>query len=46
MIDPGVEWVIDKSQFKSKSRNSPYHGARVRGRATTVIVGGIVKKEA
>jgi dihydroorotase len=46
VIDPSVEWVIDKTQFKSKSRNSPYDGARVRGRTTTVIVGGVVKKEA
>jgi len=45
VIDPLVEWVIDKGKFRSKSRNSPYHGWKVRGRATAVIVGGIVKKE-
>lgn len=46
VIDPNVEWTIDKNQFKTKSRNTPYHGWKVRGRATTVIVGGVVKKDA
>jgi dihydroorotase len=45
IIDPAVEWVIDASQFKSKSRNCPFAGWKVRGRAEAVIVGGEVKRE-
>jgi dihydroorotase len=44
VIDPNREWTIDVSQFKSKSRNSPYHGWTVTGRAVVTIVGGDVKK--
>jgi dihydroorotase len=43
IIDPAAEWTIDPSTFKSKSRNCPYAGWKVRGRADTVIVGGAVK---
>src|SRR5262249_18964123 len=43
IIDPAVEWTIDPSKFRSKSRNCPYAGWKVRGRAQTVIVGGEVK---
>jgi dihydroorotase len=45
VIDPHVEWTIDPSKFKSKSRNCPYAGWKVRGHAETVIVGGVVKYE-
>ncbi|MCZ2344433.1 MAG: dihydroorotase [Bacteroidales bacterium] len=44
VIDPDTEWTIDISKFKTKSRNSPYHGKRVKGRAVVTIVGGDVKK--
>jgi len=43
IIDPTREWVVDPAQFRSKSRNSPFGGYRLRGRAETVIVGGKVK---
>jgi dihydroorotase len=43
VIDPQAEWKIDVDQFQSKSRNCPWHGQTVRGRASAVIVGGIVK---
>jgi dihydroorotase len=43
VIDPAAEWTIDVTKFKSKSRNCPFHGWKVRGRAHTVIVGGQVK---
>ena len=45
IIDPTVEWVIDPSTFRSKSRNCPYAGWRVRGWAHAVIVSGTVKFE-
>ncbi|HVW37442.1 MAG TPA: dihydroorotase [Pirellulales bacterium] len=43
IIDPTHEWVVDPAEFRSKSRNSPFGGYRLRGRAETVIVGGKVK---
>ena len=43
LIDPTTRWTIDPSQFRSKSRNCPFAGWEVRGRAHTVIVGGEVR---
>ena len=43
VIDPNVEWTIDPEQFASKSRNCPFAGWKVKGRATHTIVGGEVK---
>jgi dihydroorotase len=43
IIDPTMEWTIDPKQFRSKSRNSPFAGWKVKGRATVVIVSGNVK---
>ena len=43
IIDPKVEWTIDPEQFQSKSRNCPYAGWKVRGRAHAVILGGEIK---
>ncbi len=43
IIDPEARWTIDPARFYSKSRNTPYTGWEVRGRAHTVIVGGEVR---
>jgi dihydroorotase len=43
VIDPKAKWTIDKSAFKSKSRNTPFNGWKVTGRAVATIVGGEVK---
>jgi dihydroorotase len=43
IIDPELEWTIDPDQFRSKSRNTPFGGWKVRGRAHTVIVAGEVR---
>jgi dihydroorotase len=45
VIDPDVEWTIDPSKFKSKSRNCPYAGWKVRGRPEAVVVGGVVMQQ-
>jgi dihydroorotase len=45
VLDPEAEWTIDPARFKSKSRNTPYAGWKVRGRAEAVLVGGAVKYE-
>ena len=43
LIDPEVRWTIDPARFHSRSRNTPFGGWDVRGRAHTVIVGGEVR---
>ncbi len=43
VIDPKAKWKIDKTESKSKSRNTPFHGTTVTGRAVATIVGGEVK---
>lgn len=43
VIDPEVAWVINPEAFLSRSRNTPFGGWKVRGRAHAVIVGGVVK---
>jgi dihydroorotase len=43
IIDPRAEWTIDVRAFKSKSRNCPFAGWKVRGRAHAVIASGEVK---
>jgi dihydroorotase len=43
IIDPQMEWTIDKEKFRGKSRNCPFDGWPVKGRAVTTIVGGEIK---
>lgn len=43
IIDPAAEWTIDPARFRSKSRNTPFAGRKVRGRAHTVLVGGEIR---
>ena len=43
VIDPKAKWTINKEESKSKSRNTPFHGTAVTGRAVATIVGGAVK---
>jgi dihydroorotase len=42
VIDPDSEYVVDRNRFYSKSRNSPFHGWRMKGQATHTVVGGRV----
>ncbi|MFM7539055.1 MAG: dihydroorotase [Planctomycetota bacterium] len=44
VIDPHAEWTIDSAKFRSKSRNCPFNGWKVRSRAEVVIVGGDIKQ--
>ena len=45
LIDLGYDWVIDPHKFASKSKNSPFAGKRVKGRAImTMVAGKIVYK--
>ena len=45
IIDPTTEWTIDPALFRSKSRNCPYGGWKVHGRAHAVVLGGKLKLE-
>jgi dihydroorotase len=45
IIDPEREWKIDIARFVGKSRNCPFGGWDVKGRAIATIVGGEVKWE-
>jgi dihydroorotase len=40
VFDPALEWRCDPSQFRSKSRNSPWKGALLTGRCTHTLVDG------
>jgi dihydroorotase len=40
MIDPEAEWTIDVKKMRSKSRNTPFDGWPVRGRAVLTMVAG------
>jgi dihydroorotase len=43
LIDPNVAWTVDSSQFKSRSRNTPFNGWQLKGRAVQTIVGGRIE---
>ena len=43
IIDPKLAWRIDAGDFASRSRNCPFHGWDVTGRAIATIVGGSIK---
>ncbi|MDQ3138188.1 MAG: dihydroorotase [Gemmatimonadota bacterium] len=42
IIDPDVQWTVDPMAFYSKSRNTPFGGRHLRGRADVTIVRGQV----
>jgi dihydroorotase len=42
LLDPDLEWTVDKDQFHSLGRNTPFHGWTLKGRATATIVSGRV----
>ena len=40
IIDPELERKVDVAQFRSKSRNSPFHGWALRGWPVATVVAG------
>ena len=40
VFDPDCEWVVEPGQTASKSRNNPFHGWALKGKATATIVAG------
>jgi dihydroorotase len=46
VFDPSWEWTVQPTAFLSKSRNTPFAGRRLRGRAVYTIVHGRVVHDA
>ncbi len=46
LIDPEAVWVVDPAAFVSRSRNTPFGGWELKGRAVATLVGGRVVWEA
>lgn len=42
IVDPNRQWQVDPARFRSKSRNTPFAGWKVKGQVTTTIVSGRV----
>ncbi len=40
ILDPDHEWTVDRDQSASLSRNTPFHGWNLKGKAVATIVGG------
>lgn len=43
VINPDLQWIVDLKTFRSRGKNSPFHGRRMRGQAVLTIVGGDIK---
>ena len=46
VVDPEAQWEVDPARFRSKSRNTPFAGWKVKGRVITTIVAGRVVHDA
>jgi dihydroorotase len=47
LIDLGIEHTVDRREFRSRARNSPFHGWTLKGRAImTVCLGELVSSRA
>ncbi len=42
VIDPALEWTVTPAELAGKSRNTPFMGRRIRGRAVLTLVDGAV----
>jgi dihydroorotase len=42
VFDAGAEWTVDPTAFRSKSRNTPFVGRKLKGRVVRTMVGGEV----
>lgn len=40
VIDPDLEWTVNREGMESRSRNTPFHGRELKGRAVRTIVAG------
>jgi dihydroorotase len=40
VLDPGAQWTVEPAAFRSKSRNTPFAGRALSGRAVLTLVAG------
>jgi len=45
VIDPDAPWTITPADLRGRSRNTPFLGRAVRGRAALTVVGGVVRHD-
>jgi dihydroorotase len=45
LIDPDAEWTVDASSFRSRGKNTPFAGRRLRGRVIMTVCRGQVVTE-
>lgn len=45
IADPNVEYAVDKNNFYSKGKNTPFHGRKVTGRVEYTLVSGKIVYE-
>jgi len=45
VVSPAAEWRVETGRLKSKSKNSPFLGWKMKGRASFTLVGGRVVHE-
>ena len=43
VIDPDLEWTVDRGLFRSRGKNSPFHNWNLKGKAVLTIVGGVIR---
>ncbi|GIW43421.1 MAG: dihydroorotase [Candidatus Binatia bacterium] len=43
LIDPNLKWVLHPEEVRSRSKNTPFLGWELQGRAVMTIVGGEIK---
>ncbi len=46
IVEPDFEWTVQPARFLSRSRNTPFAGMRLRGKARLTIVGGQIVYDA
>lgn len=42
LVDPEAQWTVDPERFRSKGRNTPFGGWKLKGQVAGTIVGGKV----
>ena len=42
IINPELEWIVDSSEFKSRARNTPFEGFKLKGKAVATIRNGCI----
>ena len=40
IINPNATWVVESENIKSKSKNTPFYGQKMKGKVSVTIVGG------